>query len=74
MGTNTVTITNEIYQRLLKDSVDMYKANDSIKRLNNLIRTKDATIEHLQNEVSIINRKLLNMDKLSNVSFCILVN
>lgn len=67
--TDTVTITNEIYQRLMQASVDVYKANENIKKLNGIISYKDAKIKELQKEVSVMKRKVMNMDKLSNVSF-----
>lgn len=69
IDTSTVTISNEVYQRLLKASVDVYKANDTIKKLNDSIRNKNAKIKELQKEVSVIKRKVINMDKLPNVSF-----
>lgn len=53
----------------MKASVDIYGANDTIKDLKDLIRNKDAKIKELQKEVSVMKRKVINMDKLSNVSF-----
>lgn len=66
-GTNTVTIPNEVYQRLLKASVDVFKAKDTIKRLNDLICSKNDIIDRLKEENSTLNRKVINMDHLSNV-------
>lgn len=69
IDTSTVTISNEVYHKLMRASVDIYKANDTIKNLKDLIRNKDAKIIELQKEVSVIKPKVINMDKLSNVSF-----
>lgn len=66
---STVTITNEIYRRLMKASVDVYKSNEDIKKLNGIISNKDAKIKELQNEISVMKRSVMNMDKLSKVSF-----
>lgn len=57
----TVTISIEIYERLLKDSVDFQKAKDCIA-------ARDKRIEQLEKEVSTLRSKAINMDHLSAVS------
>lgn len=61
------TISLEVYQRLVKASVDVFKQGDAIQKLNGLIADKDATIKRLQNEISTLNRNVKNMAHLSNV-------
>lgn len=60
-GTKTVTISMENYKRLLKASVDLYKAKD-------VINVRNDRIEQLKKEVSILKEKTKNMERLSIVS------
>lgn len=69
IDTSTVTISNEVYQRLLKASTDVYKANDTIEKLKDTIRKKDAKIEEIQKECSVLKRNAINWNQLSIVSF-----
>lgn len=63
----TKTISSELYQRLLRASVDVYKQKDTIQKLKDLNSDKDLTIQRLKNEVSTLKRKVINMDHLSAV-------
>lgn len=60
-GTKTVTISMESYERLLKASVDVYKANDAIK-------SKNDRIEQLEKEIFTLKRSSKNTELLSTVS------
>lgn len=45
---NTVSISMELYKKLVQTSMDLIKANRTIEKLNELIRMKDAVIEKLK--------------------------
>lgn len=66
-----MTISSELYKKLVQHSVDVLKLEDTVQKLNDLISDKDVTIQQLKNEISTINRKVKNMDHLSAV--CILL-
>lgn len=50
-GSDSVSISMEVYKKLCQASVDLLKANKTIDKLNGVIRKKDAEIEKLKEEI-----------------------
>lgn len=59
-----ISISIENYRKLLQATVDLYKANGTIAKLESVIQKKDARITQLETQ---LNKK--NYEGLSQVSF-----
>lgn len=49
---STISISMEIYRRLIQNSVDLVKANETIKKLNRKISKRDTELQKMKAEKS----------------------
>lgn len=62
---NNVTISNEIYKRLVDASVEVLRLENTVKKKNSLIAKKDAEIEKLKASIEKEKNYLANLSPVS---------
>lgn len=66
----------EIYRRLIKDSIDLVKANEILEKLNRKISERDAELQKIKTEnsnskmdhLSAVSNKFFKMNKFRDIS------